>query len=120
VIVIDLHLVQNAGIEREVIGAVRGLEEGIDVEDHDRAIGAFGADEGEPVRDVGLLIERGDGRLAMAGGRDGRGCMARAAIDMTRAGRQNFCCTLRGLLLRVWITLAVGTTSGMADRMRVF
>ena len=68
VAVIDLDVVENAGVEGEVVGSVARLEEGIDVHDEGDAIGMVVADEGVEVGDVGFVIERGDRSFAMAGG----------------------------------------------------
>src|ERR1039457_6271227 len=66
-IVVDFHFIEDAGIERKVVRAVRRLQERVDVEDQDHAVGMFRAHEGKPICDVGLLIQGSDRRLAVAG-----------------------------------------------------
>jgi hypothetical protein len=67
VVVVDLHFVEDAGVEREVIRSVRGLQKWIYIEDEDHPVGMLGTDEGKPIGDVGLLVQGGDGRFAMTG-----------------------------------------------------
>src|SRR5206468_10522562 len=69
VIVVHMHLVQNAGIERKIIWPIRRFQEWINVQNHGYSIRMIKADKGKPVSDVGLLIEGGNGRFTMAGGK---------------------------------------------------
>jgi hypothetical protein len=79
VVVVDLHLVEDLGIEGKVVRAVGRLEQGIHRQDHGQLGRVVVADERVPVGDVGGAIERGDRRLAVIGrehgqrGRDDRG-----------------------------------------------
>ena len=68
VVVVDLHLIEDVGVEGEVVGAVGRFQKRVDIEDHDHLVGMFGADEGVPVGDVGLLVQGRNRRFAMAGG----------------------------------------------------
>ena len=67
-IVVDVELVQQVVVEREVVRPVARLQERIDGQDHGDRIGGVRADEGVPVGDVRGAVDRGDRRLAMAGG----------------------------------------------------
>jgi hypothetical protein len=56
VIVIDLDLVENVGIEGKVIGPVTGFEEGIHIHDECNPIGMVVADKRVEVCDVGCMV----------------------------------------------------------------
>jgi hypothetical protein len=73
VIVVDLHLIENSRIERKVVGAVGRLQEGIDIERQNHAIRVLRAHKGEPVGDIGLLVQCRNRRLAVTG-REDRWC----------------------------------------------
>jgi hypothetical protein len=81
VVVVDLDLVEDVRIEREVVRAIARFEQRIDADDHRhlRRAAAVIAAEGVEVGDVGLVVERGDrcfavvGRVAYAPRRGGRG-----------------------------------------------
>jgi hypothetical protein len=60
-------LIQDAIIEREIIGSVTRFEKRIDVQDNGDLGGIVIADESEKVGDVGFGVEGGDGRLPVAG-----------------------------------------------------
>jgi hypothetical protein len=77
VVVVDVDLVEDLGIEREPIGPVRGFEQRVDAEDkrHARQRVPVVAAKRIYVGDIGLVVEGGDGRFAMVGreGRQGSG-----------------------------------------------
>src|SRR5215472_9741459 len=56
-IVVDEHAVGNVGIKGEVVGAIGGLQQWIDVENHGYAIGMVITDERVPVSNVGAMVE---------------------------------------------------------------
>ena len=68
VVVVDFDLVQDVRVEWELVGAVGWLQERIDAENERdlRGVGWVIADERVEIGDVGLVIERGDRRLAVA------------------------------------------------------
>jgi hypothetical protein len=64
-VVVDLDLIQNVGIERKVVGPVAGFEEGIHVHDERDPVRMVVADKGIEVCDVGCMVESCDGCFAM-------------------------------------------------------
>src|SRR6266404_5899138 len=66
-IIIDFHFVKHIRIEREIIWAIRRLEEWVNIQNHGDAVRMVKADERVPVGDICGAVERGDRRFAMAG-----------------------------------------------------
>jgi hypothetical protein len=95
VIVVYVHFIQNVGIEGKVVGAIGGLQERVDVQNHHDVIWFCRIDEGVPVRDVGLLIESGDGRFALPGSEERAEGAARSAIASKDVSR-SFMCKILG------------------------
>jgi hypothetical protein len=88
VVVVHPDGVQDLGIEGEVVGAVAGFQQRIDVEDERDPAGVVVADEGEEIGDVRLVIERGERRFAMVGGLSASGDGQGQGQTETSAGKR--------------------------------
>ena len=66
-VVVYPHFIEHIGIEGKIVGAIRWLEERINVEDHGDPVRVIVADKGVPVGDVRGTIECRNRSFAMAG-----------------------------------------------------
>src|SRR5262249_24389313 len=72
-VVVNFHFVENVGIEGEIVRAVGGFKERIDIQNHGDPVRMVKADERVPIGHVGGAVERGNWRLAMAGSKQAAG-----------------------------------------------